>query len=153
MAFLPNHVYDCECLSCVIKMRGTPGPQALLTASDYGDLALVREIIAHGVYDNDPSLANGYSALMAASSECHDDVVKELLLMGSNPNAATIDKGFTSLMYASEMGGHDVVVALLAWGANPNMVTKDGSTAWSMANANYRTNICELLVEAGARPI
>ena len=150
MTVFPGHVYDCECLSCVIMMRGILGPQSLLMASDQGNLELVRTILAHGVYDNDPSLANGYSALMAASSECHYAIVDELLRNGSNPNAVTADKGFTSLMYASEMGAYSIVAALLAVGANPNTVAKDGSTAWAMANANYHTDVCRLLMVNGA---
>ena len=149
MSVIAGHVYDCECLSCLITMSGKSlySPASLVMASDQGDLNLVRMIIAHGVYDNHPSLANDYSALMAASSESYHNIVEELLRIGSNPNAMTIDKGFTPLMYASEMGAYSIARMLLLAGADPNAVAKDGSTAWDMASANYHTDILRLLEE------
>lgn len=94
---------------------------------------------------------SGATALTIAAEKGHTDIVKVLLARGANVNAQNNHGSNTALMYAAEFDYPDVVKVLLASGANVTPKDKDGETALMTAKRRGRTEIMQLLKDAGAR--
>src|SRR6185295_9203689 len=110
----------------------------------------------------DPNAADSYqkqTALMRAAEEGHAAVVTALLASKADPNAKayvsqlttrkTADHstgGFTALMFAVRNGHENVVRALVEGGADLKAVNGDGVTATSIAIANDRFDLANVLL-------
>ena len=128
------------------------GLTALMIASQYGHLEIVKELLIAGADPNASRTDDGATALMLASLQGYLEVVQELLKAGANPNAATIEVGETSLMYSSQNGRLDITHELLMRGANPNASTNDGTTSLMYATFNNHLEMVQTLLKRGANP-
>ena len=101
---------------------------ALMCASKYGHLEIVRELCERGANVNVARTDNGLISLIWASLESHLEIFHELCERGADVNASRTDYGITALMFASLDGKLELVRELL-WsrGANFIVSTKGGS--------------------------
>ncbi|KXJ86863.1 ankyrin repeat-containing domain protein [Microdochium bolleyi] len=132
------------------------GRTALQAASEAGDAALVKKLLALGADANaPPSLTLGLTALQAAAGRGHRDVVRMLLDAGANANGpACRHRGYTALQGACLHGGSvELVDALLKAGADPNQHGSrfQGGYALHAAVEGGNVDIVRALLKAGAR--
>ena len=127
------------------------GLTALMIATQYGYLEIVKELLIAGA-DPNASRTDGATALLWASLQGYLEVVQELLKAGANPNATTIEVGETSLIYSSRSGRLDIAHELLVRGANPNASTNIGLTPLMYATSNNHLEMVQKLLERGANP-
>ncbi|CAL4182709.1 unnamed protein product [Meganyctiphanes norvegica] len=127
----------------------------LWNAAKLGDLDSVNEILASGT---DPNWRNPASynqtALHIASDENNLAVVNALLAGGADIDALD-NYGWTPIMYATSYGHLNIVQTLIAANANltislNNKGRWEGYTVLHIAAKNNKTEIAELLLEAGA---
>jgi len=124
---------------------------SLLSASNNGDLDIVKEMIKDRV---DPNIQDkiGNTALMWASDKGHLEIVTLLIQSGAVPNIQN-ENGKTALMQASNNGYLEIVKLLLEFGANPNIQDiYDGNTALIFASDKGHLQIVKLLIKYGADP-
>jgi ankyrin repeat protein len=96
--------------------------QALLTATETGDLAQMRRLLAQGANLNTRT-PQGWTSLHVAAIGGDPTVVELLLQHGADVHALS-NTGNTPLYQATAFGGRKVVIdLLLAYGARPD-------TAW-----------------------
>jgi ankyrin repeat protein len=105
-----------------------------MAASQYGQLEIVKLLIAKGVNVNDQ---------IKYSQE------ERNLGMGFQQNDPP--DGATALILAAQNGHLEVLKLLIAKGADVNAKTKDGKTALILALKNVRQIIKEPLLKAGAK--
>jgi hypothetical protein len=121
----------------------------LIYAAYYGDLSMVKRLLATGAEVNAKD-KNDITALMAASLAGHREIVKLLLAEGAEVNARTKD-GQTALLYAAIKGDQKILEMLLAKGAEINTKDKNGKTAFMLATRTNHPEVRQLLIKAGAR--
>ena len=100
----------------------------LLAAAEFGDLGMVKALLAAGANPKEVD-PDKISVLAWSAIEDRLDIVHALTQAGASVNA--VDRfGWTPLLYAAAIdSGHaDMVTALLKAGADPNFRTKDGKT-------------------------
>ena len=125
----------------------------LRLASENGELAKVRELLAAGV---DPNAEDefGYMALHRAADDRryrYSRIVEMLLVAGADPNVADqYGDQLTPLHFASSSGSEDSVRMLLAAGADPKAEDSQGQTP--LHKADRSGDIVRMLLEAGADP-
>jgi len=93
----------------------------------------------------------GYTALHYASIYGHVSVAQLLIEKGADVNARTTYGGSIPLHLACLRGQKDVVEMLIAKGADINAKDNEGQTALSLAKAQGRDEIAELLRRHGAK--
>ena len=124
---------------------GTPslGFNALLSAADKGNLALVRLLIGHGA-DIEARISSGATPLMLAARNGHADVVALLLENGARKDTANA-KGVTALIFASIYGHPGAAETLLDAGADPSVKTAIGRTALDYAKKKGHKELVKTL--------
>ncbi len=138
-------------MASVIQMFIEAGrlPTALSEAARWGEIELVRKLLADGV-PVDARDGNGGTALMNAASGGQVRIVELLLTHGADVNAAQFDNGYTPLLWCvaalhSERVYLAVVNALLAVGADPTIAGHDGKTALDFARTRGSGELVRLL--------
>lgn len=98
-----------------------------------GDVAEVRQMLAHGADPNAPEGVNDWTPLLHAVHKNQLGSVAALLEGHADPNRAV--NGGTPLMWAAGYGYTPIVRLLLAHGADPRLRDLDGETAvdWAVA--------------------
>ncbi len=124
------------------------GNTPLYRASLKGRLELVRALLAAGA-DVNKSDDDGQTPLSRASWNGHLEVVRALIAAGADVNRSS-NYGWTPLCMASMKGHLEMVRALLAAGADVNKSNNGGETPLFRALAHSRTQIADLLRDAGA---
>jgi ankyrin repeat protein len=150
-------------VNSIISLANGSTTTALIRSSSYGQLDIVKALIAAGANVNAVN-RDGQTALMLASYG-HLEIVKALIAAGANVNArnnegetalmlasrAIRDYGDTPLMIASRYTRLEIVKALIAAGANVNAVKWGGDTALKVAISNYgNLESVKALIAAGA---
>ena len=105
----------------------TTDEQALLKASEKGDVEGVRTLLEKGVNANTKD-ESGWTPLISAAIACNTEVVRTLLDKGVTIESKDVG-GYTALMYAAEKGCLDVVRDLVGRGADVNAKGKLQNTA------------------------
>jgi ankyrin repeat protein len=128
------------------------GTTALQIAASKGYVALAEALLAHNA-DVNATGSDKRTPLHIAASAGHQDIIKLLLTHGANANST--DEYGTAPLRAAAFAGHiDTVKTLLDAKANPNGGTRDLPLAGAIEgdSSQNRSNICELLLRAGADP-
>jgi len=131
-----------------INKKDEDGRTALMLASEYGHIEVVKSLLANGANINE----NGYfgeTALILASENRRIEIVKYLLANGANINDKD-NYGTTALISASQEGPIEIVKSLLANGANVNEKDKYGKTALISASQWGHIEIVKSLLANGA---
>lgn len=124
------------------------GLEDFIDACRKGRTALVQDWIATGRRVNEPG-SGKTTALMAAAEHGRLDIVKLLVDAGGDVCFRGAG-GWTALMLAARGGHHDVVEHLLTAGADPSSETILRDTAHSLALANGKMRVAQLLEKAGS---
>ena len=93
-------------------------------AARAGDLAAIRDLVAHGADPNEAAGQNNWTPLEHAIHKAQLASVEALLNAGADPNRADTS-GTTPLMMAAGYGYTDIVQLLLRRGANPRAAALD----------------------------
>ena len=125
------------------------GSTALIGSAAEGLAPVVRFLLARGARP-DQGDVDGDNALILASALGKTDVMDELLSGRANINAQN-NNGVSPLMIASFQGHVAAVRLLISRRANVNARAKNGATALTMATTKNRTDVAEILRQAGAR--
>jgi len=128
--------------------RADDGVTALMTASEFGHLDVVR-VLLEAKAEVNAKMNNGGTALILASSYGHLDVVKALLDAKADANAKAGNGGM-ALMLASEKGHLEVVQALLDAKADVNGKANDGMTPLIFASQFGHLDVVQKLLAAKA---
>jgi TonB family protein len=118
-------------------------------AALYGDTAIVREILGHGVDLERRSSWNG-TALMHAAERGSPDMVSALLEAGANIHARD-KEGRGALIFGAGSGTALVVELLLGAGAKGDEKDKYGDSALMAAAATGNPECVRLLLKHGAQ--
>ena len=118
------------------------------TASRYGDLERVRQLIQEG-QDVNRGDSDGWTPLMWAALCGHDQVVQELIRAGADVNGKGYYK-LTALHRASSCGHSSVIKTLAEAGANLNEQDMWGWTPLMWAAYKGYANVVVELIRAGA---
>jgi hypothetical protein len=105
---------------------------SLIAAARSGDVAGIKQAVAHGANVNAPAGGNDWTPLLHAIHKNQIASVAALLDYGADANKRT-PKSMTPLMMAAEYGYTDIVQLLLRRGANPALSDLDGATALDYA--------------------
>lgn len=138
-------------MTSVIQMFIDAGrlPAALSESARWGEIELVRKLLADSV-PVDIRNESGGTALMNAASGGQVKIVKLLLEYGADVNAIHLEKGYTPLIWCvaalhSEKVYLTVVKALLAAGADPTIAGRDGRTALDLARTRGSDELVRVL--------
>ena len=127
------------------------GMTALHWAARYGDVELVKMLIAAGANVRATTRLGNYTPLLMASETGSAGAIEALLGAGADPKGTTAS-GVTPLMFASAAGQAEAVKALVARGADLDAADPiRGTTALMFAAANRRTDAIRALLAAGAK--
>ena len=127
--------------------QATPhGGTALHYASGYGNIFMIRELIAAGADVNSTARGNGKTPLMAACDEWpHPYIVSPLIKAGASINLRDGD-GKTALAHAVDpLLNRGLVEMLLENGANPAIADKNGVTPIRAARSLGFENVARLM--------
>jgi len=124
----------------------------ILRAADHGDAPQVRFLLRIGAR---PDAFGWYvpddqTPLMLAASRGSLPTVRVLLEHGADVNTGINEWSFTPLMCAVEGGNPAVVRLLIARGAHLDDADGSEETPLTLARANHRTEIAQMLKLAGA---
>jgi hypothetical protein len=124
-------------LAAATCFASTGDDAPLVAAARTGDLAGIRQAIAHGADLNALYGGNSWTPLMHAIHKGQLASVNALLAAGADPNRRGASTE-TALMMAAGYGYTDIVQALLRRGANPALIDSNGETAvdYAVAGAN-----------------
>ena len=147
----PEHYGECPANHDLTERVDTTSPTgntALMGAAYYGDLALLKRLLAKGV-EVDAKEVAGNTALKMACERGHLQIVEELLIAGADVNAT--DKGSgTPLMRAAAIGRADIVDRLIKAHANVNATNDKGNTALMAAALSGVATVVRSLIAAEA---
>lgn len=143
-----------------VNAIGSKGMTALHYASFYGHMRVINLLLEYGADVNAPNeegigTASEMTAIgLAASGICpknRDEVVRLLAAAGADVDAQD-SKGMTPLMHAvsDSMGFANSIRALIEVGANLDIRDHDGNTALMHAVCLRRTELQQILRDAGA---
>ena len=157
----------------------TEGRTLLMLAARTGNVASIRQLVAHGAHVNAAERRTGSTALMWAALENHADAVRALVAAGADVNARSavtayphtppgvigdaLEEGYsyvgqtvlprggwTALMYAARQGALDAARALVDAHADLAAADPDGTPALTFAIINGHYDLATLLIEKGA---
>jgi len=157
------------------------GETPLMTCSNTGVVAAVKDLIAHGAEVNAKETGEDQTALMWAAAGKHSDVVQLLIKAGADVDARSrIFKepepfivevpnifgrsypttvrfvestgGFTALQFAAQQGDLESAKHLLEGGADINYSTVEEGSALVIAAAAGHEDLALFLLEKGADP-
>jgi ankyrin repeat protein len=130
---------------------GTLDPNArLLVATEEGDLATVKEMLAGGA-PVDARNFHGWTPLIIAAKAGNLELARLLIEKGADVNAkATVGGGATALCYAALGNNLDVVRELLKHGAAVNAPANSGMRPLYYAAITHGIALAELLISRGA---
>ncbi|RSL89352.1 hypothetical protein BHE90_001645 [Fusarium euwallaceae] len=129
-------------------MRDRGGWSALDESAPPGFDAVVNILIDHDLAILQSRDNDGKSALHHTVGQGHVSTVSLLLERGMDVNAVD-DEGRSALFGAVRLGNEAIVKVLLKHGANPLIRDKQGWSVLHMAAFHGRTEVGELLIEAG----
>jgi ankyrin repeat protein/Flp pilus assembly protein TadD len=132
-----------------INAANKKGSTALIGSAAEGFAPVVKLLLARGARP-DQGDVDGDNALILASALGKTDVIEALLSGRANIDAQN-KNGVTPLMIASFQGHVAAVRLLIARRANVNARASNGATAIVMATTKNRTEVIEILKQAGAR--
>ncbi len=115
-------------------IRPYPHFTPLADAARAGDVATIRDLIAHGADPNEVAGQNNWSPLLHAIHKGQPRSVEALLDGGADINRFSGD-GITPLMMAAGYGYTDIVQLLLRRGANARIADSGGFHAIDIAAA------------------
>ena len=120
----------------------------LVDAAEYGDNALLKELLKSG---ENPNQRGDFetTALLRAAFHGNLETIKILLLAGANPNLSDIG-GATPLHVASREGHMSAVDMLMRSGATVNIADSEGYTPLMRATMNGEKKILGGLIANGA---
>lgn len=131
-----------------VNQKDTERRPALWYAAAMGESEMVARLLARGAKTDDPALYTT-TPLAEAVREGHVDVVRILLAAGANPDEGE-NKHYPSLSTAARAQNLSMIEVLIKGGANPDL----GDPApFSIALGAKRSDILEILLDAGAKPI
>jgi serine/threonine-protein phosphatase 6 regulatory ankyrin repeat subunit B len=121
-----------------VDVRDNDGANALINASEWRHLGVVRELLARGADASTRRNSDGYTALLLASWHGYAEVVRELLACGAVVNARA-DNGLTPLLGACQKGHLEAAARLLGAGADLALLDERGRSALRLAEelANF----------------
>jgi hypothetical protein len=130
-----------------VDLRVGTGSTPLLRASQFGQLEMVKYLIANGADINAQNVFG--TPLVVASRNGHLEIVKYLIANGADINAKN-GVGYTPLMWASKSGNLETVKYLIGEGVDIDTKSKDGSTALIIASGHGNLEIVKYLRSKGA---
>lgn len=125
-------------------------PKTLAAASENGDVATARELIASGA-DVNALDGSGWAPLHSALRWGHAAIASALLDRGASLTVANPD-GWTPLMFAARYGHPALAKRMIESGADPNPGAKDGWTPLMLSVRNDQAENARLLLAKGADP-
>ena len=137
-----------HCNGSSVKIWGRPGCSPLHSASDFGDLELIRILLE---YRADINAQNdvGATPLYWATMSRLPEAICSLLEQGADPNILIYD-GTTPLHFAVKEGSTAIVRLLLEHGAGVDAVDIKGKTALQHSKEGGYDKIVALLLAHGA---
>ena len=133
-----------HCNGSSVNGRCRFGISPLQSASDFGDLEMVRTLLEYGADINAQNDAGATSLHWATTERC-TEVVCVLLEQGADPNISE-DDGMTPFHRAVEVGSAAIVRLLLEHGVDVDAVDKEGKTALQYARERGHDEIVTLLL-------
>lgn len=124
-----------------LEAKAVNGDTAIMLAAFYGDLPLVKTLLARDVQVNRP----GWTALHYAAINGSSSIVKLLLDASAYIDAESAEGQMTPIMLAAMRGRTSVVRLLKEEGADLSLKNADGLTALDMARRYERMDIVDLL--------
>jgi len=125
------------------------GDTALMQASEYGHLEIVKVLLDHDSCDVNHRNSHGYTPIIIAGRNGQTAICQYLLTKGADINRENIN-GDTALTWASNNQHPETVALLLSQGAEVNHATKSGATALTLAGAGRSAEVTRLLLAQGA---
>jgi ankyrin len=143
---------DNKALSILLKTNKVQKKQnadAIITASCYDNIDIVKQLMNYGYSVND-TLKHGYSALMGACSFGSIKMVDFLIKNGANLNQQRKDGGMTALMLAVYGNKLEKIELLIKNGADKNIMDGNNKRAYDFIDDNEmsksrRKRLMELL--------
>ncbi len=132
-----------------VNLANKKGSTALIGSAAEGLAPVVKRLLLRGARP-DQGDVDGDNALILAAALGKTDVIEALLEGRANINAQN-NNGVTPLMIASFQGHVPAVRLLISRRANINARASNGATALVMATTKNRTEVVEILKQAGAR--
>ncbi|TQV77095.1 peptidase M56, BlaR1 [Aliikangiella marina] len=120
----------------------------LITAVNYGDINMIRTLVADGIDINTPVVGDG-TALIIAVKKQNITLVEELIAIGADVNQASRGDG-NPLITAAMVDNLDIAKLLLANGADINAVVPGDETPLINATRRGSLAMTKWLVENGA---
>jgi ankyrin repeat protein len=137
-------------ITILFIISGCAAKSPLIQASSKGDVSTVRQLINEGANVNETD-SRGYTPLMYAVWSENVETIQILLNKGVNVNAKD-SAGMTPLAHAVYHNSDiDIIKLLIKGGANVNVQTNDGQTLTDIAVSNFRGDILDELIIAGAK--
>lgn len=124
------------------------GITPLLTASEYGNTAMVKMLLEKGVNVNKPTV-DGLTPISSASPLGYTDIIESLLNNGADPNSADVN-GVTPLMKAASKGHTKIAQILLKHGAKLTTKNLDDWNAIKYATVEGHLEILKSLLDYGS---
>ncbi len=135
--------------SVFVSHAGQSQDEALLEASEKGDMEGVKISLDKGANMNAKGDYRSDTALIKAATRGHEEIIRVLLIKGAKANER--DKfGATALMYATSGGYTQIVASLVESGADVNARDNYGRTALIDAVYDNYFDIVKILLSKGA---